>query len=118
MKVPDLISIKFSGLLRDMMSVDPRSRPSLADVTDLIKKEKDRLVSKTTTDERSDSIRVPDKPVYRPEYTVNPVFRQEHLKESLFFIFVTMHTKSSQRYRRRFSILEQDFAVRFLLVQR
>lgn len=110
MKVPDLISIKFSGLLRDMMSVDPGSRPSLADVTELIKKEKDRLVSKTTTDERSDSIRIPDKPVYRSEYTVNPVFRQEHLKESLFFIFVTMHTKSAQRYRRLFAILEQDFA--------
>ena len=110
MKVPDLISIKFSGLLRDMMSVDPRSRPSLADVTDLIEKEKDRLVSNTTTDERSDSIRISDKPVYRSEYAVNPVFRQEQLKESLFFIFVTMHTKSAQRYRRMFAILEQEFA--------
>jgi serine/threonine protein kinase len=104
------ISLAFSNLIRQMMAINPEDRPSLSEVIKFLKKEKPRSADSTSFYHRIAKARVPVEPIYRSRYLVNPHFRRIRLKESAFFIFLTMRTQTIHKYKMMFALLEDAFS--------
>lgn len=104
-KVPNLVSVELSSLIKSMMSRDPQERPKLNEIIEALKREK-----KAPVDIQNVSrVKIPENPKHLSTYSVNPVFRHEQLKESVFFVFITMSTQGTHKYKMLFALLDAFF---------
>jgi hypothetical protein len=103
-KAPNLVSVELSSLIKRMMNREPEDRPALKEVIEVLKHARSRPI-----DPNDHRARIPDKPIHRSAYNINPVFRHEHLKESVFFIFITMSIQGLYKYKVLFTLLEGFF---------
>lgn len=100
------VSNRLSGLIVDMLSVAPDDRPSIdfviTELNDIIRsREQHRILP--------EDVLLPGKPTYLSLYNISPKFRQEHLRQRMHFIFLSIGKYGERSYRALLAILENHF---------
>ena len=113
---PDLISVGLSGIFKRMMAIEADSRPSLDQVIQGLTKEK-RNSFDPSAPVSIEETQLPEEPVYCSEYVLHPQFRRQQLKESPFFVFVSVEGQSEYRYRGFFALLRLFFGSTFSICE-
>lgn len=112
-KAPNRVSIEFSAVISKMMSVHSGQRPTLKEVGKALENEQRRTLNLKPSITDFESVKVPDKPIYRSSYDVDPTFRFEQLKESLFFVFFNTPVRALYKYKTLFGLLDAFFEDRY-----
>jgi len=108
-RAPGKVSVDLSATLNRMMSVAPGDRPSLKQVIKALENEKDGAYKNRPSLSDFEGIKVPQEPIYRSLYDVNPDFRFEQLGESLFFVFFNFGIRTPYRYKVLFGLSDAFF---------
>lgn len=116
-KSPELVSIQLSELIRAMMDVDPTQRPSLDEIIRALQLEKERRAGERDTERAYEPVQIPAEPICLTRDAVNPEYRTRHLKESAFFIFLSLGLRSAGHFKRLFAILNQMFADTYSIIE-
>lgn len=112
--VPQLVSMDFSHVLKEMMLQNPNERPTLDEVMKALEKERPKLPPAGLQPKPAP---LPHGPQYRSRYDINPGFRLHKVPERVYFLSFRTIIRGDYRLIQLLSLLQSWFDESFSLYE-